>query len=305
MASERNGSGMSEKEPFLSTSRNAEQTRAQICGYAADMLNHQHRTFVPMFYVYRTYARFLLFDRGAVLVSRPIDLTTNCSTFAKFFYCFKKAPDAGLGFDSTVKMLPRNPGGNVDYKALKDALATLPANSRLTPLIRKAFADDRTNWPHYKVAIFYQKTGTTHHFLIRNLTSHSLSITGRATRGYIAFDLATHTFHFLKDSWRPDSELIHPELEVYEKLLKYKVSYVATVRCGGDVRIDPKQPVQTTHSHQFRTADQNVHPRIHTRLVLEEIGIPLHQYRDSEELCTAVGYALIGMWFFKFERQHL
>ncbi|TCD67815.1 hypothetical protein EIP91_011877, partial [Steccherinum ochraceum] len=294
MKSDKNGFGMTGKEPFLPESTNARQTRAQICGYAADILNHQQRTFVLMFYVYRTHARLLLVDRGAVLVSQPIDLEKNHATFAKFFYCLKTAPDAGLGYDPTANMLPKDPGSNADYKALQEALTGLPAISRLTPHIKTAFADGQTNWPYYKIAVVDKKTSETHHFLIRNPTSYSLSLTGRATKGYIAFDVVTKSFHFLKDSWRPDSPLIHPELKIYEDLAKSKVRFVATVRCGGDVRTTPKEPVQQTQSHIFRVVAENILSRIHTRLVLEEIGIPLHEYRDSKELCTAVGYALIA-----------
>ncbi|TCD61825.1 hypothetical protein EIP91_007870, partial [Steccherinum ochraceum] len=122
MKSDKNGFGMTGKEPFLPESQKAQQTRAQICGYAADILNHQQRTFVLMFYVYRTHARLLLVDRGAVLVSQPIDLEKNWAMFAKFFHCLKTAPVAGLGYDPTANMLPKDPGSNADYKALQEAL---------------------------------------------------------------------------------------------------------------------------------------------------------------------------------------
>ncbi|TCD60476.1 hypothetical protein EIP91_010024 [Steccherinum ochraceum] len=292
VAPERNGFGMGEKEPFLIANEKAEQTRAQICSYAADILDHQHRVFVPMFYVYRTYARLLLFDRGAVMVSTPINLETDCATFGKFFYCLKTYPEVSVGYDPTATMLPKNPITNLDYKSLQTALKGLPGNSRLTPYIQKAFEDGRSQWPYYKIAV--DKGDERLYFLIRNASSHSLSITGRATRGYIAFDLAKNVFRFLKDTWRPESDLIPQELKVYEDLSHHKVAHVATVWCGGDVCAAPGQTVQRTLSHEFRDVDAQILPRIHTRIVLVEIGMPLKDYRDSKELCLAIGYAVTG-----------
>ncbi|TCD60022.1 hypothetical protein EIP91_010864, partial [Steccherinum ochraceum] len=293
---DRKAFGEKATDPLLPTAKAAQLARAQICGYASDILTHQHRLFLPFFYIYRTTARLLLFDRGAVLVSDPIDLEKDWKTFAKFFYCVKTASDVTLGFDPTVTMLPKNSTGDVNYKALQTALASLPANSRVAPYIRKAFEDGSSKFPFYKVAV--DKGSETSHFLVRNLSSHSLSITGRATRGYIAFDIAEKTFHFLKDSWRPDSDLIHTELKIYEDLKANSVRNVATVLCGGDVcsvpTVSQKTVSQKTVTHYFREGTDNVLCRVHTRLVLKEIGIPLRHYLDSKELSTVVGHAFIA-----------
>ena len=62
---------------------------------------------------------------------------------------------------------------------------------------------------------------------------------------------------------------------------------IATVRCGGDL------PGQLTRTQQFPEADDYL-PRVHTRIVFNEIGIPLIDYKHSFELCCTLLRVLRG-----------
>lgn len=98
---------------------------------------------------------------------------------------------------------------------------------------------------------------------------------------------------FLKDTWRPNSEKIHPELDVYERLKKHDVRYIATAIGGGDVR-DPE--LQRTLTQRYM--DDIPRPpleRFHYRLVIEELGRPLDTYELAAYMIVAVFNALRGM----------
>lgn len=290
-----NAFGVSATDPLLRTGQEAELTRGQLAGYAADAMIHQQRGFIIMFYIYRTIARLLLFDRNGVVVSELIDLVKDGITFAEFFYRMELATDAQLGLDPTATMLAKDPSKNPDYQSLQQALGSLsPASdSRLTTYIKNAFKDDKCGWPFYNIKVIDRKSEKTHSFLIRNLSMHSSSMTGRATKGYIAFSIATEKFCFMKDCWRADSPLIRPELDIYDDLKEYGVRHVATVCCGGDVRVTDSESEQRTRTQDFLGVDKLL-PRVHTRIVLNEIGIPLKDYIDSKELCTVVAFAYRG-----------
>ncbi|THH30018.1 hypothetical protein EUX98_g4181 [Antrodiella citrinella] len=185
----------------------------RMCDYVAEIQLRQHRAFVFTLYIHLTSARLMRFDRSGVVMSLPIDLKTEPEKLYEFFYRLRNATDAELGYDPTATMvLPTDP----DVTAVQRAISILPS-SRVKFYIEKAFNDDQ--WPFYRLQVPDPKDPTLPHvFLIRNLSSHGDSLTGRATKGYIAFDLATKEFCFLKDSWRLLSDDIHPELEVYKRL---------------------------------------------------------------------------------------
>ena len=116
------------------------------------------------------------------------------------------------------------------------------------------------------------------------------SITGRATKGYIAFIVDKSRLGFLKDYWRPLSSRITPELDIYEELHAKEVRYVATVFAGGDVA------GQVTRTDEFLPADGAYAPlkRAHCCIVFNELARPLEDYKHSGALIAIVFHALIG-----------
>ena len=119
------------------------------------------------------------------------------------------------------------------------------------------------------------------------------SLIGRCTRGYIALDLKTETFCFLKDSWRP---LVpgrsRPEYLVYERLRNLQVPRIASLICGGDVG-GPRAQKTTVQDHI--PLEKRPVPRVHYRIVFEEIGLPLTEFKTFTELAGLFGHALLGM----------
>ena len=123
------------------------------------------------------------------------------------------------------------------------------------------------------------------------------SVTGRATKGYIAFipktdEKSKSRLGFMKDYWRPDSLRIISELEIYKELRDAAVRHVATVAAGGDLK------GQTTRTHEF-LQDRPYPPteRLHCYILFNELARPLEDYENSEALVTIVYHALLGKSF--------
>ena len=114
------------------------------------------------------------------------------------------------------------------------------------------------------------------------------SLFGRATKGYIAFDIATGRFVFLKDSWRSENQT--PEYQTHKRLQDASVHYIATLLHGGDLRSGLNGEKQKTRTSVVLVK----RPRIHTRLVSKEIGEPLSKARKSKDLTAGLGKAVIG-----------
>ena len=75
----------------------------------------------------------------------------------------------------------------------------------------------------------------------------SRSLTGRGTRGYVAYDFVDKRLVFLKDAWRLGDPDVPSEFAIYETLQKNKVSNIATVICGETCRREGAR----RHTHHF------------------------------------------------------
>lgn len=149
-------------------------------------------------------------------------------------------------------------------------------------------------WPIYKVKFRAEDfveddRKKDSYFLIGRPRFANHSPMGRATRGYVAYDMTSGKLVFLKDTWRPDSTRIRTEKEIYIHLHKHRVRNIATLICGGDV--GEKQ--QRTLTQDFEGED-GYGARIHYRLVVKQIGRSLEDYKKSREMVLALQDAIIG-----------
>lgn len=292
-------------ETFQPNNERADQIREQVCDYVAEVQTSQHRRFFLTVSIYKTTTRLMRWDRVGAIISEPIDLGKEPEKLYEFLYRLKYATDLQLGLDPTARVIVKDIDNHPSVIAVNAALMSLPTSSRTTPFIKEAFSDKL--WPYYELDVPDQgDPNTTHTFLVRNPSTNSAEATGRATKGYVAFDVGTNMFRFLKDSWRTDAQNVHPELEVYCRLkaaITPPVEGLASVCCGGDLK-EPVYPAsdaevtyksQATETQEFSGTNQYVYyPRVHTRIVLNEVGIPLKHYKDSKELCAAVMTAFYG-----------
>ena len=131
-------------------------------------------------------------------------------------------------------------------------------------------------------------------YLVGKPLTYCCSQTGRATKGYVAFDVDNVRLVFLKDVWRAVSSHIHPELDTYIKLNGDQVRRVPTGLGGGDVGVTLPQ---LTLTEKYLTGQERPRERAHGRLILKELGRPLESYHDSPELMVAVMHAITGECF--------
>ncbi|KAI0628832.1 hypothetical protein C8Q77DRAFT_1161860 [Trametes polyzona] len=109
---------------------------------------------------------------------------------------------------------------------------------RVFRYVRKKFAESlKGDWPCYILFVGDDKRA----FLVGKPVFFSVTMFGRATRGYIALDVKSGRFMFLKDSWRPFYVGVEPEGVYLEQLMGIKDEKikrevrVPRLFCHGDV----------------------------------------------------------------------
>ncbi|KAG6871965.1 hypothetical protein C0992_010030, partial [Termitomyces sp. T32_za158] len=75
--------------------------------------------------------------------------------------------------------------------------------------------------------------GEDREFIAWGCLSEPRSLTGRCTRTYPVYEIATEQKYLLKDGWR--SHTLAPEAEILRDLRKEKVEHVPIYICGGDI----------------------------------------------------------------------
>ncbi|KAF9802194.1 hypothetical protein IEO21_09950 [Rhodonia placenta] len=124
-------------------------------------------------------------------------------------------------------------------------------------------------------------------FLICKHDFSSDSPIGRGTRGYLAYDMKTGQFVYLKDSWRVSTG--NSEIEVYQRLHERGVENIATPICGGDI-VDIDGTLHRTLAQKHNRKAEY----IHCRLVVEEIGESILDYPTSHDLVAVMFGALVA-----------
>lgn len=131
----------------------------------------------------------------------------------------------------------------------------------------------------------------------------SYSPTGRGTKGYYAYVVGEHRLVFLKLTWRLDSPQFTQEHETYHELELARVQHVPKVLAGGDICHDPRVvrdprgsplPLRTRSQAFLLRKHKKLLPRVRYFLVLETVGVPLSEYKNSATLVRAVYHALLG-----------
>lgn len=124
--------------------------------------------------------------------------------------------------------------------------------------------------------------------------TRAASLTGRATRGFAAYDEHRERLVFFKDFWRPNSPKIRCELDTYMLLNRQGVQNIATAIAGGDVLADGSFQRTVTQTYIQSATGPRPLERIHGRLVLAELACPLEDYFGSYELISVVNDAIQG-----------
>ncbi|CAL1712630.1 unnamed protein product [Somion occarium] len=276
--------GMKPSRPFLPSSVDATIMRGQIAEYAAEILLQQHRTHVFMIFVYQDTARLVRFDRAGAIVSDFFNLVTEPMKLLNFVFRLGRMSRSERGFDDNVVL-----ASGAEVELMKNHLPPQNDQTRLATHIRNALSSESRI---HKITVPGKNGGNAQSFLVGKLRAGSRYPTGRGTKGYIAFDLQKPRFVFVKEGWRIDSDDVTSEMDIYAQLEKNHVEHIPTVICGGDVGT----PVQRTVSQSLLTSSSEVTfaTRIHYRIVLEEIGLPLEEHVQGQELSLEIYYCILA-----------
>lgn len=273
-----------DKCPYLETGTiEGEERRGQFMGCVSKIFQYQHRIFLFSIYIDREWVYLIRWDRAGAVVAEPFNLFTDRVYLHTFLSRLTKMSRAQQGFDDTIS--PATPD------IVKELMDLDPEDSTQKRYLNEARAADGG----VPAAIFqvemerFAELGTLRLAFAR---PHAVGggILGRATRGYIAYDIDNKQLNFLKDYWQPVSKSYHPELETYTKLSQAGVERIATPLGGG------KLELQKTITQEYLPRSQNDadRARVHYRFAVKEIGRPLEDYDEPIEMLLAVLCAIIG-----------
>ncbi|KAI0649723.1 hypothetical protein C8Q79DRAFT_343436 [Trametes meyenii] len=268
-------------------------SRGQIIEYGNEIFSRQHRTFVVIISVYCNYARFIRLDRIGATISQPFDYVAHPTIFALFIYRYTRMSPEERGFDPTSARASdadtamfRALAGK--YPALAKAATPGWPIHQLTINAPWITAEKRVAAARGDIACSPRK------FLVGRPAYRSHSMSGRGTRGFVAWDVTQRTVVFIKDYWRADIPGLYlTEYETYLKLWESPDSdmFIPTLLGGGDVVLNTGGKRQLTLTDTFFT-EPTLPGRVHTRLVLKEVCRPLTYFKESRELVSVLYDAL-------------
>ncbi|OJT11704.1 hypothetical protein TRAPUB_11766 [Trametes pubescens] len=265
--------------------KSRQRVRGQLLAYASTTFQYQHRTALYSLLINGDEFRGMYWDRSGLIVTEATNYVDDPSLLVRFLWTFASLSDERQGIDPTATLLSTtsdeyklmdswaiaNPALDMPFHELAnvsefpDAVSTAslnPAGSTrqrskqpthpVFKFVRDLFRDSLVlGWPRYKLDI--GEGPGKREFLVAKPVFMSTSMFGRGTRGYIACDLETNQFIWLKDSWRPFYEGVEPEgnyLEMMASKPGLKL-IVPTVVAHGDVLR------QTTSVAEYYKADQS------------------------------------------------
>ncbi|EPQ50681.1 hypothetical protein GLOTRDRAFT_141447 [Gloeophyllum trabeum ATCC 11539] len=262
------------------------EVRGQLIGYAAEIFARQHRTHVFSLLILGEYARFVRWDRSGAVFSDKIHYAQKPKQISEFIWRFVCATPQEQGYDESAEEIKKD---SLEYKAMMDAHKYTDV-----PYVADYFKKTcDSDWPWYKLRVDVEPspfptdaphpetsaddprlptrgspTTEPRYFLVGKPHTPTAGLTGRATRGYIAWDLTGRRLVFLKDCWRVDSPRLEKEGHTLLKLKEAKVQRTPTLEREGVVKA--------------------MKPHVHYRLVVEEIGCRLDDFADSRELVLVI-----------------
>ncbi|KAI0645047.1 hypothetical protein C8Q79DRAFT_927309 [Trametes meyenii] len=303
--------------------------RSKMIHYGAEMFNHQHRTHAFILHIVHDTARIVYLDRAAAVYSRAFNYVEDPTTLATFLYRFTKMSPEDRGHDPTVSLASKR-----EHILFRKIPKTYPSSAaaRENPvpfsMLKRAGAN---GWPVYAMNIYAQWTDTgstlrslpddlpfiSHRCLVGRPHYMSGYLTGKGTRGFVAYDLTEKKVVYIKDSWRAVSRNIHSEYDVYRRLydriepevLDCTFMYL-TVRAGGDVcgpplesndaQVNPAIRGQSTCAQEIfeEEGGSTVRPmRRHHRLVFKEVCTPLEDFQSAQDLIGLLYHVIVAHLF--------
>ncbi|KAI0916061.1 hypothetical protein AcV5_003504 [Taiwanofungus camphoratus] len=309
---------------FEATSEERQKNRGQIISYAAKVFAHQHRRFLFTILILRDHARILFWDRSGAAVTEKFDYRLHPELLGRFLWRFSQLSPEEQGYDPTASIVAE---GTEEYE-LMNRMATIQLEA--SDYVREYFKNSLDGeWTRWKLSIeedvqehlsqpsaSNETVKRSRYFLVGKPHFFAPGVAGRGTRGYVAIDLETEKFVFLKDAWRVNLPGIDKEGNVVRFLNEKGVNHVPTLVCHGDIdsqctvvqdlwtstnlpMVSNSPPgtlqlaVATTEAVSSPVHRRNPLKRhTHYRLVTAEVGRPMSDFRTGSELVTIMCHCL-------------
>ncbi|KAI0689809.1 hypothetical protein C8T65DRAFT_766104 [Cerioporus squamosus] len=299
----------------LSMAQERVQSRGELAECAMEVFRRQHRLSLFAIAIAGATAVLVRFDRNGAVVSEAFNYFTSSTELGNLFYRLfrKRQSDLSIprelrGHDPTAE--PACESCTALFRGLHRT--RLPefdpvAIAGLEKAAKKGWPiyclSIKSPWSPDGIAVRPDDPVETHRVLVGRPLFSSLSMMGRGTRGFVGWDLDADRPVFVKDSWRTESPSRHSELEIYHRLWDGEESqsvsktHIPTVLGGGDVSVVSKygESVQRTRTQDLVDDVEPNLPRVHSRIVMKEIGRRLTDFEHVYELGSGVYGALQGM----------
>ena len=227
--------------------------RGQITTYVANAFSCQHRVAMFFLLVNGNQLRVTRWDRSGTVFTESFKYTQQRERLRNVLKSFSGLTDGQQGFDTTAFLLKP---GDVEYELMdrlqmdsdgtdiSETEGTVVEEARehyTFGFVRKAFADSLKNGaPRYCLSVPTETE--VRRFLVGKATFVAPGMTGRGTRGYVAWDVDRGRFVFLKDAWRPHYENVSTEGRVLRDLRSAGVKNTPTCVCDAELEDVTKTP---------------------------------------------------------------
>ncbi|GJE92001.1 hypothetical protein PsYK624_081540 [Phanerochaete sordida] len=283
----------------------AERHRAALLSHVQAQFLRQHRCFLFHVLIFGRYARFLRFDRSGGIVSDRFNYVDEPAPLAQFFWRFAHLTDEQRGWDPSVS-LPNRKEKALFVDAVRVWLAEMQAgttadnrHARRLPDAERTLDDGHT-YPTWKVHVVNEATGASSDLLVQRPFAGEMTLYGRSTRAYIAYDLTTRRLVFFKDSWRADRRHLRPEFQTFQDLEAHHVPNVPPALYGGDVLStdgglqETVKNIIAADNASWHVGKHKLRRHVHHRIV-QDIAYPLESARDAQEFVQAIHGALCAL----------
>ncbi|EPQ50652.1 hypothetical protein GLOTRDRAFT_66780, partial [Gloeophyllum trabeum ATCC 11539] len=268
--------------PNESPSAQRKRARGQLIAYAAAMFARQQRTHGFSIIILGEYARIIRWDRAGAVFTERLNYVARPEKLAMFLWHFAHLDRRQQGYDDTAELIEEDSRlHNMMMMKIADG-SKMSAKDKDLPeaYVLDYFKDScDPDWPN---------PAKPRYFLVGRPHFAVPGMTGRATRGYVALDEESNQLVYLKDCWRVDLPDMTREGDVIQLMNNEGVKYVPTLVCHGDIE------GQCTSTQQYWSKPNPFRRHQHYRLVVQEVGCPLSDFKHSEELVKVITECIAG-----------
>ncbi|KIP08370.1 hypothetical protein PHLGIDRAFT_508988 [Phlebiopsis gigantea 11061_1 CR5-6] len=274
-----------------------EATRTALAAQARELMHRQQRVCVLQLVLCGRHARLLRWDRGGAVVTERFAYAAAAGVLAEFLWRYAHLPAAARGWDDTAGP-PNAREAGLFRAAVQRFLKAHAGGARTVP---QGEVTLDAAYPVWRVRVADEHSGAATVLIVQRPFHTSGGVLGRATRGYLAYDVRARRVTFFKDTWRPGyTRRLGAEAGTYHTLREHGVQHLPKVLYACDVR-DGGGELQQTRSygiaHMNPAWDQRTERSgelVHHRVV-QEIAYPLQQALDEREYVQVLHDAAVAV----------